>query len=131
MPSFCTTNLSRALLRFFFSPSRAKTRPMARASGSRSSSGTNSSNNFAWCETAEEFRHIVDVHEVELDVLPGGDVADVVGILPRQLGQRDHLLGVQPAVRDLDALHARRVPEGVGALGERRVGELLRLGAVV
>src|SRR4051812_49441044 len=37
IPSFCTTNFSRAFWRFFFSPRRAKTRPIARASGSRSS----------------------------------------------------------------------------------------------
>jgi hypothetical protein len=55
----------------------------------------------------------VDV--VELDVLPRGDMADAVGILLGQVGQHVHLLGVQHAEGDLDALHAGRIPERVGA----------------
>ena len=51
MPSCCTRNLMRARLRFFFSPSRAKTRAMAWAVGSSSASGKKAANSLAWCGT--------------------------------------------------------------------------------
>ena len=62
---------------------------------------------------------VLDVHEVKLDVLPGGDVADAVGIFLGQVGQHAHLLGIERAERDLDPLHAGGVPERLGALGQR------------
>ena len=70
-------------------------------------------------EPAEDLRRVVDVDEVELDVLPRRDVADVVGILLGQVRQHAHLLGVHAAERDLDAQHARGVEERLGALGQR------------
>src|SRR5207253_2722794 len=63
--------------------------------------------------------------------LTGGDVADAVGVFLGQLRQGDHLLRVDAAEGDLDPLHAGGVPHRVGALGERLVGQLLRLDAVV
>ncbi len=51
MPSFATRNLMRARARLRFSPSRANTREIACDIGSSSSSGTNSSNSFAWYGT--------------------------------------------------------------------------------
>ncbi len=69
--------------------------------------------------------------KVELDVLPRCDVADRVGVFFRQLGQHHHLLGVHPAKRNLDALHARGVPVRLRSFGERGVRELLRVEPVV
>jgi len=68
---------------------------------------------------------------MQLNILPGGDVADGVGIFLRQLRQHDHLLRVQSAKRDLDPLHARRIPERIRPLGERRIRNLLRLNPVM
>ncbi len=64
---------------------------------------------------------VVDVDVVELEVLPGGDVADAVGVLLGEVGEDLHLLGVQAAEGNLDALHAGRVPERLRAFGERRM----------
>ena len=76
---------------------------------------------------------VFDVDVVELKVLPRGDVGDAVGVLFRQLRQHLELRRVQAAERDLDALHARGVPEGVGTFGGRAagVGEALGGAAVV
>ena len=58
------------------------------------------------------------VDEMELDVLARGDVADAVGVLLRQVRQHLDLLRVEPAPRNLDALHAGRVPGRVRPLGQ-------------
>ena len=71
------------------------------------------------------------MHEVELNVLPRGDVADVVGILFRQCREHHHLLRIEPAEGDLDPLHPRRVEKCLGALGQAGVGEALGGDAVV
>ena len=68
---------------------------------------------------------------MKLNVLPRRDVADAVGIFFGQLGQHDHLLGVQAAERNLDALHARRIPVRVRPFRQRRIQKLLRRQAVV
>ena len=70
--------------------------------------------------------------EVELDVLAGGDVQDAVRVFLGALGEHVELLRCDAAVRDLDAQHARRVEDGVGAFREvRRVLEALLCLAVV
>ena len=68
---------------------------------------------------------VVDVHVVQLDVLPGRDVADAVAVLLGDIGERVHLRRIQPAEGDLDPLHARRVPQRVGPLRQvvRRICE--------
>ena len=68
-------------------------------------------------QAAHQVGRIVDVDIVVLDVLAGGDVQNFIGVLFGQVGQRFHLLDVQTAEGNLDAQHARSVPEGVGALG--------------
>ena len=57
------------------------------------------------------------MHVMELHVLPGGDMGDPVRIFLGQLRQSFKLPGVQPAAGDLDALHARRVPQRVWSFG--------------
>ena len=74
-------------------------------------------------EPAHQGRGVVHVDEVELHVLPGGDVADAVAVLLGEVGEGFHLLGGQPPERDLDALHAGGVPHRVGALGQPVRGE--------
>ena len=69
-------------------------------------------------QAAHEVGRVFDVDVVELDVLARGDVQDAVGVFLGQLGQHVELLGRDAAEGDLDALHARRVPERLGALGE-------------
>jgi hypothetical protein len=72
----------------------------------------------------------VDV--VELNILAGGDMGDIVGVLFGEVGESFELSGVEAAEGDLDALHAGRIPHGVGAFGVRRgVGEGAGGGAVV
>src|SRR6185437_9407642 len=58
---------------------------------------------------------VFDVDEVELNVLAGGDVGDAVRVLFAEVGQGFELGGVEAAVGNLDALHARGVPHGAGA----------------
>ena len=79
-------------------------------------------------QAAHDVRRVLDVDEVELEVLPRGDVADAVGVLLGEVGQDVHLLRRHAAEGDLDALHAGRVPERVRALDQRagRVGERAR-----
>ena len=68
---------------------------------------------------------------MQLEVLTGGDVANAVGVLLSQVGEGVHLGAVEPAARDLDALHARSVPGRVRALGvPLRKIQLLRPRAV-
>ena len=73
-------------------------------------------------QTPHEVGGIVDVNEVELEILPRGDVADGIGVLFRQVGQRLHLLGVEATEGNLDALHAGRVPHRLRPLGEALAG---------
>ena len=83
-------------------------------------------------QPAHERGRIFDVNEVELEVLAGGDVGDAVRVFLGQLGQHFELARVDPAKRDLDALHAGGIPEGHGAFGQRagRVDQALGLHAV-
>ncbi len=62
---------------------------------------------------------------VKLNILPGGDVADRVGIFLGQIAQHAHLLGIHPAKWQLDAKHARRVPVRFRPFGQRGIGERL------
>src|SRR5690606_35678889 len=84
-------------------------------------------------QTPHDVRGVLDVHEVELDVLAGRDVEDLIRVLLGELADRLELLGAQLPHRDLDALHARRVPHRVGPFGQLtgRVVELLGLLSVV
>ena len=59
---------------------------------------------------------------MELNVLPRGDVADAVGIFLGKLGEHIHLIRVEGAKRNLNSLHARRIPECVGAFGQPVIG---------
>ena len=63
-----------------------------------------------------EGRRVFDVDEVELEVLARGDVRDAVGVLLGELGHDLELLGREPAERDLDPLHAGRVPDASAPL---------------
>ena len=63
---------------------------------------------------------VLDVDEVELEILPRRDVRDAVRILLGQLGHDFELCGIEAAERDLDALHAGRIPHRRDALGRLR-----------
>ena len=69
-------------------------------------------------EAPHQRRRVVDVDEVELEVLARGDVDDAVGVLLGEVGQDLELPGVDAAERDLDPLHAGRVPQRGRPLGE-------------
>src|SRR4051794_28562647 len=56
---------------------------------------------------------------MQLYVLPGGDVANSVRIFLSHVREDVHLIRVQATKWNLDALHPRRVPHRVGALGRR------------
>src|SRR5437899_12448661 len=55
---------------------------------------------------------------VQLNVLPRGDMRDSVGVFLSEFGERLQLRSIQTTGWNLDALHSRRVPHSVGALGE-------------
>ena len=57
---------------------------------------------------------------MKLKVLTGGDVRDAVGIFLRQFRQGFELRGVQSAAGNLDALHARSIPQGAAGLWSDR-----------
>src|SRR5215831_13340119 len=83
-------------------------------------------------ETAHDCGRVFDVYVVKLKVLARGDVGDAIRIFFSEISHRFELLGVKAAARNLDALHAGRVPHGHGALGEFAGGilHLLDFGAV-
>ena len=85
------------------------------------------------CQAPHQVRSVVDVHVMQLDILPRGDMQDAIGVFVRQLGQDLELIRRETAIGDLDALHARRVPERVGTLDQiaRGITQLARLDAVV
>ena len=70
-------------------------------------------------QPAHEIGRVFDVDVVQLHVLAGGDVADGVGVLLGDVGEDIHLSRVQAPEGYLDALHARRIPHGLHALGRR------------
>ena len=77
-------------------------------------------------------RRVVDVDEVILEILPRRDVKHAVRILLGEIGQHIHLIRIQAAERNLDALHARGVPEGFRSLRQiGRVVQFLRADPVV
>ena len=55
---------------------------------------------------------------MKLEVLPGGDVSDAVGIFFGELCHGLELRRIQAAGWDLDALHAGGVPHCVRTFGE-------------
>ena len=63
---------------------------------------------------------VVQLHEMELHVLPRGDVAEAARIEVRDVGERLELRAGQQPLRDLDAQHLRvlRLPLAVGAAHE-------------
>ncbi len=69
-------------------------------------------------EAAHQAWRVVDLHVMELEILPRGDVRDAVGIFFGQLGHGLELCRVEPARGNLDALHARRVPHSVRTLSQ-------------
>jgi hypothetical protein len=71
-------------------------------------------------QAAEHGRAVLDVDVVELDVLARGDMQDAVGIFLGQFRHHIELVCGHAAPRQLDALHAGRVPLGFGALVQIR-----------
>src|SRR5690606_9251796 len=63
-------------------------------------------------QAAHQIRRVLDVDEVELDVLARRDVQDRVRVLLGEIRGHFDLLGRELPVGDLDAHHARRVPQG-------------------
>ncbi len=82
-------------------------------------------------QPTEHIRCVVDAYKMKLNVLPGGDMADGVGIFFRQLRQNDHLLRIHSPIGNLDPLHPRRFPVRIRPLGQRAVRQLLRLGPIM
>ena len=65
---------------------------------------------------------------MQLNVLARGDVQDLVAVLLGEVGHQVELIGGDSPVRDLDAQHPRRVPQGLRTLGQLGVGVLERAG---
>ncbi len=84
------------------------------------------------CQPPHQVGRVVNMHVMKLEVLPRCDVQDSVGILVGKLRQHFHLDWRHAAERDFDALHPRRVPQGVRAFDEvaGRVIQRLRRRAV-
>ncbi len=83
-------------------------------------------------QAAHDGRGVFDVDEMQLEILPGRDVQNAVGILLGDIGECFELRRVQAAERDLDPLHTGRVPFGVRPLGQTglRIAQLLRAEAI-
>ena len=58
-------------------------------------------------ETPHRRLHVVELHEVELEILPSRDVAEAARVLLGDLRERAELIGGQQPLRDLDAQHRR------------------------
>ena len=56
-------------------------------------------------EIGERVRHLLELDPVELDVLPGGEMAVAAVVAARHMRQHAHLVGRQRAVRDRDPQH--------------------------
>ena len=83
-------------------------------------------------QPAHAGRGVLDVDEMQLKVLPGGDVQNTIGIFFGNIRQDLQLFGGDAAKRNLDALHPRRIPRGVRPFGQPgvRIGQPLRLETV-
>ena len=84
------------------------------------------------CQPAHAGRGVLDVHEMQLEILPGGDVQNAIGVFFGNLRQDLELFGRDSSKGDLDALHPGRIPRRVGPLGQTgmRIGQALRLQTV-
>ncbi len=69
-------------------------------------------------EPAHQVRGVIDMHKMELNILPGGHMANRIGVLFRQIGKGVHLLGVEPPKGNFNAHHARRIPNRIRPFGE-------------
>ena len=69
-------------------------------------------------QAPHEVWRIVNMHEVQLKILPRRDVTDGIRVLFRQVGQRLHLLGGQASKGNFDALHAWGIPHRLWSLGQ-------------
>src|SRR5689334_3735140 len=80
-----------------------------------------------------QVRRVFDVDEMELHVLPRRDVQYAVRVLLGAVGEHLELLSGQPTERNLDALHAGRVPLCLRAFQQPAMGvrDFLCLRAVV
>ena len=58
-------------------------------------------------EPAHRVFHVVQLHEVELDVLPGRDVAEPARVPLADVGEHPELVAREHALRDLHAQHLR------------------------
>src|SRR5262249_54063063 len=83
-------------------------------------------------KTPHQIRRIVDVNEVELKILPGGDVQNTIGILFSELCQDIQLIWGHTTKGNFNALHSGRVPKRIRAFGHiAQEVELLRANPVV
>ena len=78
-----------------------------------------------WC--------VVDVDKVKLEVLPGRDVEDAVGVFLTEIRQHLHLVRGHTSKWNLDALHSRCVPKSLGTLRcvSTWIRQMLYLNAIV
>jgi hypothetical protein len=106
---------------------RANARVRARRHVAHRISASLSRRDLRRCQTPHQARRIVNLHVVQLKILARGHMRDRVRIFLRQIRQRLKLFGVQAARRNLDPLHARRVPHRVRTFGQRagRISDLL------
>ncbi len=84
-------------------------------------------------QATEHVRDVFNVNVMELNILPGGNVADAVGDFLGQIRQFAKLSGIERAEWNFNALHSRCIPGGFGTLCQRVGGkvEFLGLDAVV
>ncbi len=84
-------------------------------------------------QSAHHAGGVVNVDVMKLNILPGRNVRDSIGIFFGQVRQCLKLSSVEPASGNLDALHARGIPQRTGALRQRtrRIFDLLYFLAVV
>ena len=77
------------------------------------------SGNICRRQSPHQRRSVVNLNVMQLEILARGHMCDAVGVLFRQLSHDLELPCIQPARGNLNALHPRRIPHGVGALGQR------------
>ena len=84
-------------------------------------------------EAAHQAGSIVNLNVMKLDILPGGNVRDAVGVFLGEFRHGLQLIGVHSATGNFDALHAGRVPHSAGALSQVAggIGNFLKFLAVV
>lgn len=85
------------------------------------------------CESPHDGGCVVNMDKMELEVLPGGDVCDSIGVFFGEFCHHLSLATVHSTVGDFDAQHAGGIPDGIRAFCQiaARVVEILGFQAVI